>query len=180
MLAAVGYGVGNMTTVRAERETTTLASCLAVPWLPRPIRIAGHSRNKPVVPLLRDSVDSKGKDFPCDLAKEEEIAQIITRFPAEAPTGTAVQELEGLVRAALFKPATSIVGNLLQGAADKIDRQYQAKPGEEHKGRETIQVQCLFGTFPLERDYYWASNRVITQPMPVWAWKELTGQDWLV
>jgi hypothetical protein len=79
----------------------------------------------------------------------------MTRFSAEAPTGTAVQELEGLVRAALFKPATSIVGNLLQGAADKIDRQYQAKPGEEHKGREMIQVQCLFGTFPLERDYYY-------------------------
>lgn len=79
----------------------------------------------------------------------------MTRFSAEAPTGTAVQELEGLVRAALFKPATSIVGSLLQGAADKIDRHYQAKPGEERKGRETIQVQCLFGTFPLERDYYY-------------------------
>ena len=79
----------------------------------------------------------------------------MTRFCAQAPTGTAVQELEGLVRAALFKPATSIVGSLLQGAADKIDRQYQAKPGEERKGRETIQVQCLFGTFPLERGYYY-------------------------
>lgn len=79
----------------------------------------------------------------------------MTRFSAEAPTGTAVQELEGLVRAALFKPAASIVGNLLQGAADKIDRQCQAKPGEEYKGRETIQVQCLFGTFPLVRDYYY-------------------------
>lgn len=79
----------------------------------------------------------------------------MTHFSAEAPTGTAVQELEGLVRAALFKPAASIVGNLLQGAADKIDRQCQAKPGEEYKGRETIQVQCLFGTFPLVRDYYY-------------------------
>jgi hypothetical protein len=78
----------------------------------------------------------------------------MARFSSETPTGAAVQELEVLVRTALFKPATGIIGCLLQGAADRIDSQYQPKPGEEYKGRETIQVQCLFGTFPLERDYY--------------------------
>jgi len=79
----------------------------------------------------------------------------MARFSSEAPTGAAVQELEVLVRTALFKPATAIIGCLLQGASDRIDSQYQPKPGEERKGREAIQVQCLFGTFELQRDYYY-------------------------
>jgi hypothetical protein len=79
----------------------------------------------------------------------------MARFSSEAPTGAAVQELEVLVRTALFKPATAIIRCLLQGAADRIDSQYQPKPGEERKGREAIQVQCLFGTFELQRDYYY-------------------------
>jgi hypothetical protein len=48
-----------------------------------------------------------------------------------------------------------LVGDLLQGAANRIDAQYQSKPGEERKGREPLQVQCLFGTFLLQRDYYY-------------------------
>jgi hypothetical protein len=79
----------------------------------------------------------------------------MARFSSEAPTGAAVQELEVLVRTALFKPATAIIRCLLQGASDRIDSQYQPKPGEERKGREAIQVQCLFGTFELQRDYYY-------------------------
>ena len=79
----------------------------------------------------------------------------MARFSSEAPTGAAVQELEVLVRAALFKPAAAIIGCLLQGASDRIDCQYHPKPGEERKGREAIQVQCLFGTFELQRDYYY-------------------------
>ncbi len=79
----------------------------------------------------------------------------MARFSSEAPTGAAVQELEVLVRTALFKPATAIIGCLLQGASDRIDSHYQPKPGEECKGREAIQVQCLFGTFELQRDYYY-------------------------
>lgn len=83
----------------------------------------------------------------------------MARFSAEAPTGAAVQELEVLVRTALFKPATSIIGCLLQGASDRIDSHYQPKPGEQRKGREAIQVQCLFGTFELQRDYYYHSGK---------------------
>jgi len=79
----------------------------------------------------------------------------MARFAAAPPTGVAVQELEVLVRTALFKPATTLVGELLQGAANRIDAQYQAKPGEARKGREPLQVQCLFGTFELQRDYYY-------------------------
>lgn len=83
----------------------------------------------------------------------------MARFSSGAPTGAAVQELEVLVRTALFKPATTIIGCLLQGASDRIDSQYQPKPGEERKGREAIQVQCLFGTFELQRDYYYHAGR---------------------
>ena len=59
-----------------------------------------------------------------------------------------------LVRTAVFKSANELVGWLLQQAADRIDDTYQPKPGEVRKGRETIQAQGIFGSFPLTRDYY--------------------------
>lgn len=83
----------------------------------------------------------------------------MARFASQAPTGAVVQELEVLVRTALFKPAAAIVGWLLQQAADRIDSQYQPKAGQERKGRETLQVQCLFGTFQLSRDYYYHAGK---------------------
>ena len=43
----------------------------------------------------------------------------MSRFEAGQPTGIAVQELEGLVRTAVFKPANQLVGWLLQQAADR-------------------------------------------------------------
>jgi len=59
------------------------------------------------------------------------------------------------VRTAVFKPANAIVGYLLQAAADQIDATYQAPAGQLRKGRQTIQLQCLFGSFALTRDYYY-------------------------
>ena len=59
-----------------------------------------------------------------------------------------------LVRTAVFKSANELVGWLLQQAADRADGAYQAKPGEVRKGRETLEVQGIFGRFPLQRDYY--------------------------
>ena len=67
----------------------------------------------------------------------------MVRFSGQAPTGSRVQELEVLVRTAIFKPATALVGYLLQGAADRIDAAYQAKPGQARKGRASLQVDCL-------------------------------------
>jgi hypothetical protein len=67
----------------------------------------------------------------------------------------AVQQLEVLVRTALFKPANALVGFLLQAAADQIDAAYPPRPGEQRKGRERIMVNGLFGVFPLERTYYY-------------------------
>jgi hypothetical protein len=56
------------------------------------------------------------------------------------------------VRTALFKPASALVGFLLQAAAQRIDSTYQPKPGQHRKGRESLQVQSIFGGFELQRD----------------------------
>jgi hypothetical protein len=56
------------------------------------------------------------------------------------------QELEVLVRTAIFKPANALVGHLLQGAADRVDAACQPKPGEVRKGRVSVQIQGLFGS----------------------------------
>ncbi len=60
-----------------------------------------------------------------------------------------------LVRTAVFKSANAIVGWLLQQTADRIDTTYQPKPGEQRKPRENLQVQGIFGSFSLERAYYY-------------------------
>jgi hypothetical protein len=83
----------------------------------------------------------------------------MARFGAHPPNGLAVQQLEVLVRTALFKPATALVGWLLQGAAERIDASYQPKPGEQRKGRVSLQVQGIFGSFELQRDYYYHAGK---------------------
>ena len=70
-----------------------------------------------------------------------------------------MQELEVLVRTAIFKPANALVGHLLQAAADRIDAADQPRPGQVFKGRQACQVQGLFGCFPLERDYYYDAGK---------------------
>ncbi len=55
------------------------------------------------------------------LAQDPEIQQLMARFQAAEPIGVAVQQWEGLVRTASFKPANTLVGFLLQVAADRID-----------------------------------------------------------
>ena len=83
----------------------------------------------------------------------------MTRFAAQEPTGVAVQELEKLVRVAVFKSANQVVALLLQGAADRIDAAYQPKPGQQRKGREQTTVDGIFGSFQLERDYYYHAGK---------------------
>ena len=58
-----------------------------------------------------------------------------------------------LVRTAVFQSANALVGWLLQRAADRADAAYQPNAGQRRQGRATIQVQGIFGHFPLERDY---------------------------
>lgn len=79
----------------------------------------------------------------------------MARFSSQTPSGQAVQQLEILVRTAIFKPATAIVGFLLQQAADRIDEAYQPKVGEHFKGRQILQLQCLFGSFTIARKYFY-------------------------
>jgi hypothetical protein len=84
---------------------------------------------------------------------------LIAQFEAQPPTGAAVQQVEVLVRAAVFKPANAVVGYLLQAAADRIDAGYQPHPGQIRKGRASIGIQCLFGSFVLTRDYYYHAGK---------------------
>ncbi|MGH7942993.1 MAG: ISKra4 family transposase [Limisphaerales bacterium] len=83
----------------------------------------------------------------------------MAQFQSRAPAGEAVAQLEMLVRTALFKSANVLVGWLLQQAAERIDALYQPKPGEVRKGREAVQVQGIFGSSPLGRDYYYHAGK---------------------
>jgi hypothetical protein len=83
----------------------------------------------------------------------------MARFASQIPNGEAVQQLEVLVRTAIFKPASELVGLLLQQAADCIDTRYTPKPGEQFKGRQSLEVQCIFGTFIIDRAYYYHPGR---------------------
>jgi hypothetical protein len=83
----------------------------------------------------------------------------MARFGTGQPNGVAVQQLEVLVRTAIFKPANTLVGVLLQAAADRIDAAYQPQPGQQRKGRESLQVAGIFGAFKLERDYYYHAGK---------------------
>ena len=79
------------------------------------------------------------------------------RFLATDPGQLAVQELdlEVLLRAAVFKSTNQLMGYLFQKLADRIDAAYQPKPGFVCKGRVAVTVHCIFGSFPLQRDYYY-------------------------
>ena len=79
----------------------------------------------------------------------------MARFQAQELDGNAVAQLEILVRTAVFKSANALVGWLLQQAADQADARYQAKPGQDRKGRAALEVQGIFGCFRLQRDYYY-------------------------
>jgi hypothetical protein len=83
----------------------------------------------------------------------------MTRFGAQEPNGGAVQQLEVLVRTAIFKPANALVECLLQGAADRADAAYHPKPGQVCKGRETIRVNGILGSFKLSRNYYYHAGK---------------------
>lgn len=83
----------------------------------------------------------------------------MARFQAEAPSAESVLSLEGLIRTALFHSADQLVGFLWQEAADQIDAAYQPKPGWQRKGRQPVSVDCLFGSFRLERDYYYHEGK---------------------
>lgn len=104
----------------------------------------------------------------------------MSHFQGQTPCGQLVQELELLVRTAVFKSASALVGVLLQQAADRSDAAYQPKPGEQSKGPETLRVQCLFGSFPIRREYYYhpGKSRAIARRTPPWVWKWVIRPPW--
>lgn len=61
-----------------------------------------------------------------------------------------------MIRTALFQTGAQVVGHLFQAVANRTDAAYRPQAGEHFKERASIQVRCLFGTFTLERDYYWS------------------------
>jgi hypothetical protein len=67
--------------------------------------------------------------------------------------------LEVLVRTAIFKSANGLVGWMLQEAAERIDAAYQPKPGQQCKGRVSTRVDGMFGSFVLQRDYYYHEGK---------------------
>ena len=83
----------------------------------------------------------------------------MARFRAQELNGLAVQQLEVLVRTAVFKSANALVGFLLQEAASRIDADYQPKPGQQYKGRIALRVEGMFGSFLLKRDYYYHEGK---------------------
>jgi hypothetical protein len=60
------------------------------------------------------------------------------------------------LRAALFNAAVPVAAHFYQQAADRIDAAYQPKPGQQRKERVTRRVQGLFGSYSIERDYYYS------------------------
>ena len=83
----------------------------------------------------------------------------MARFCAQSPNGLLVQQMERLVRVAIFHSANALVGFLLQEAADRIDASYQPKPGQHRKGRVRLDAQGMFGRFVLWRVYYYDPKR---------------------
>lgn len=69
------------------------------------------------------------------------------------------QEVEFLLRAALFQHGSALLSGLFQQAADRADAQYQPRPGEHRKGRVRIQVQGVLGNWELRRDYYYHAGK---------------------
>lgn len=67
--------------------------------------------------------------------------------------------MEVLVRTAIFKSANALVGWLLQETADRVDAAYRPKSGLQYKGRFSTQVESMFGSFVLQRDYYYHEGK---------------------
>ncbi len=73
--------------------------------------------------------------------------------------GVNMGSFELLLRAAVFNQASHIWGYLMQEVTNKLDDSYQPPPGFVRKGRDSIQVSCIFGEVTLTRTYYYNKRR---------------------
>ena len=85
----------------------------------------------------------------------------MTRFLATDTSQLAVQELdlEVFLRAAVYKSANQLLAYLFQKLADQIDAVYQPKPGYGRKGRVPLTIDSIFGSFHIERDYFYHEGK---------------------
>ena len=85
----------------------------------------------------------------------------MSRFQSADPGQLAVEALdfEVLLRTAVFKSTNQLMSHLFQKLADRIDAAYQPKAGYGRKGRAEITIDCIFGSFKLDRDYYYHEGK---------------------
>ena len=105
----------------------------------------------------------------------------MARFQAGEPNGLAVQQLEVLVRTAIFKPANALVGWLLQQAADRIDARLPAQARRSAQGPGSHRGAGDFRPLPFRCAITIitpARARAIIQPMTRWDWKSATRRPW--
>ena len=91
--------------------------------------------------------------------QDEELQGLIDLFLSSAENAPSVLDVEGIIRAVLFRTGAQVVAQLFQAVADRVDAAYRARAGEHFKERVPIQAQCTFGTFTFERNYYWSAAR---------------------
>ena len=108
------------------------------------------------------------------------VQQVMAQFQGQNPTGVAVQQLEGLLRTALFKPATALVGFLLQGAADRIDAAYQPRRARPARGGKPARSRVYSAPSPWRAitTIMPAKHRAIIRPMRRWVWKRAPPRLW--
>lgn len=94
----------------------------------------------------------KTLDLAPALAREAEVAELIRRFLTASKPDVAT--LERTLRAAVFQQSNQVLEWVLQQAVDGLDMAYQPRPDEVWKGRMKRQVDGLFGSFTITRDYY--------------------------
>ena len=92
-------------------------------------------------------------------ARDVELQGLVDRFLSGEQDAPTVLNVEGLVRAALYQTGARVVAVMFQAVADRVDAAYRPRAGEHLKQRESIQIQCLFGSFVLERNYYWSATQ---------------------
>ena len=85
----------------------------------------------------------------------------MSRFLAADADHLAVAELdfEVLLRAAVFKSTNQLMGYLFQRLAERLDAACQPKAGYVRKGRVSLTIDCIFGSFQIERDYYYHAGK---------------------
>lgn len=81
---------------------------------------------------------------------------MIKRLESGPDSAEKLCDFEFLFRAALLGAGLPLVAHFFQQAADRIDSTYQPKPGQQRKERIRRHVQGLFGSFQIERDYYYS------------------------